>query len=151
MLKIQSSDFKIKTYLCTSLSGDGSQPLFYYTQGSKLYTDLKLRRIYVRHCLVTVPNRCSLIRREINCTVIHNHGIHRLFIHVGVEILTAVIMKCSIFWDITPCIPLKVCSACNLLHAGFLLDLFNPEDGGNIFLPNGDWILTYYLALYPRR
>jgi hypothetical protein len=41
-----------------------------------------------------------------------------------------------IFWDITPCGPLKVNRrfgenvACHLLHAGFLLGLFfDPEDG----------------------
>jgi hypothetical protein len=28
--------------------------------------------------------------------------------HVGFEVLTAVVMKSSILWDITPCIPLKV-------------------------------------------
>jgi hypothetical protein len=27
---------------------------------------------------------------------------------VGFEVLTAVVMKSSIFWDITPCSPLKV-------------------------------------------
>jgi hypothetical protein len=45
-------------------------------------------------------------------------------------------MKSStrIFWDITP---LKVNSACHLLHAGFLLGLFfEPEDGGDMFLQN---------------
>jgi hypothetical protein len=28
--------------------------------------------------------------------------------HVGFEVLTAVFMKSSIYWDITPCTPLKV-------------------------------------------
>jgi hypothetical protein len=28
--------------------------------------------------------------------------------HVELEILTAVVMKSTIFWDITPCSPLKV-------------------------------------------
>jgi hypothetical protein len=27
---------------------------------------------------------------------------------VGFEVLTAVVMKCTIFWDITPCSPSKV-------------------------------------------
>jgi hypothetical protein len=27
---------------------------------------------------------------------------------IGFEVLTAVVMKCSIFWDIMPCNPLKV-------------------------------------------
>jgi hypothetical protein len=42
----------------------------------------------------------------------------------------------SIFWDITPCIPLIVNRRC-MLQAGFLLGLLlDPEDGGDIFLQN---------------
>jgi hypothetical protein len=52
-------------------------------------------------------------------------------IYVGFEVLTPVVMKSSIFWDITPC-----SSACYLLHAGILIDLFNPEDEGDMFLRN---------------
>jgi hypothetical protein len=64
---------------------------------------------------------------------------------VGFDVLTAMVMKSTIFWDIRPCSPLKVkrrfggtCgSACRLLHAGFLLGLlFDPEDGEDIFLQN---------------
>jgi hypothetical protein len=74
---------------------------------------------------------------------------------VGFEVLTAVAMKSSVFWDITLCSPLsqpiirknmsppssglksKPSFACHLLHAGFLLGVFfNPEDGGNMFLSN---------------
>jgi hypothetical protein len=29
-------------------------------------------------------------------------------IHVGFEVLTAVVMKSPIFWDITPCSPLQL-------------------------------------------
>jgi hypothetical protein len=46
--------------------------------------------------------------------------------YVGSEVLTAVVKKSSIFWDLTPCIALKVNRewyACYLLHAGLLLDL----------------------------
>jgi hypothetical protein len=47
---------------------------------------------------------------------------------VGFEVLTAVVMKISIFWDIK----LATC-----FHAGFLLGLFfDPEDGGDMFLRN---------------
>jgi hypothetical protein len=64
---------------------------------------------------------------------------------VGFEVLTAVVTKRSIFWDITPCSPSKVnprfrgTSRANLpatyFHAGFLLGLFfDPEDGGDMFL-----------------
>jgi hypothetical protein len=66
------------------------------------------------------------------------------------EVLTAVVTKSSIFWDVT----LVVCrkpadiseehiasrirargSACYLLHPGFYLSFFfDPEDGGPMFL-----------------
>jgi hypothetical protein len=39
------------------------------------------------------------------------------------------VFKNSIFWDIKPC-------SYYLLHAGFLLGFFNPEDGGNMFIQN---------------
>jgi hypothetical protein len=82
---------------------------------------------------------------------------------VGFEILTAVVMKSTIFWDITPCSPLSVNrrfggtyrlhlqgrknisparnqheSKCHLLTRWFLLSLyfFDPEDGGDLFLRN---------------
>jgi hypothetical protein len=54
-------------------------------------------------------------------------------------VLTAVVMKCS-------------CSACYLLHVGFLLGwLFDPEDGGDMFLRNVSWLSTDYTALYLSR
>jgi hypothetical protein len=38
-----------------------------------------------------------------------------------------------------------------LLHASFLLGiLFNPEDGGDMFLRNVGWFSTDYIAIYPR-
>jgi hypothetical protein len=37
-------------------------------------------------------------------------------------------------------------------HAGFVLGLFfDPEDEGDMFLRNVGWLLTAYMALYPRR
>jgi hypothetical protein len=91
---------------------------------------------------------------------------------VGFEVLTAVVMKSSIFWDKTPCSPLKpircfggtrrlhlqgrrISHARNhheagtkqsKLHAG----LFDPEDG-NIFLRNVGYFPTGYTDLYSRR
>jgi hypothetical protein len=42
--------------------------------------------------------------------------------------------------------------ACYLLDTGFLLGLFfDPEDGGNMLLPNVAWLSNDYTALYPRR
>jgi hypothetical protein len=62
--------------------------------------------------------------------------------NVGFQVLTAVVMISSIFWDITPCRPLKSTDvskkhvarrACYLLHASFLLGLFfDPEDEGGV-------------------
>jgi hypothetical protein len=75
---------------------------------------------------------------------------------VGFEVLTAVVLKGSIFWDITPYRPLKVnrrfggtCGIyCYLLHAGFLLDWFyNPEDGDDTFFRNVSSLSTDYAAL----
>jgi hypothetical protein len=66
------------------------------------------------------------------------------------------ILKSSIFWNITTRSPLKVrwkqSPACYLLHAGFLLCLFfDTENGGDMFLRNVCWLSTDYTALYPRR
>jgi hypothetical protein len=86
--------------------------------------------------------------------------------HEGFAVLTALVIKSCIFWDITPCSPLKVnlrfgvtcrlhlqgqrisrarnqCESRALLaacfHAGFLLGLFfDPEDGGYMCLRNAD-------------
>jgi hypothetical protein len=76
--------------------------------------------------------------------------------HVGFEVLTAVIMKSSVFWDITLCSTLKVKRRLVVFatgfHSGFLLGLFfDSDDGGGVFLRKVDWLLTDYKALYPRR
>jgi hypothetical protein len=67
---------------------------------------------------------------------------------VGFEVLTAVIKKSTVFWDITPCSQWKVkgrFGGTYRLHlqdqrisrARNQLDLFfNPEDGGDMFLLN---------------
>jgi hypothetical protein len=65
---------------------------------------------------------------------------------VGFEVFTAVVMKSIIFWDMTPCSPssfnrgfggtyrlhLHVAS-CSLVCLTYL---FDPEDGGDMFLGN---------------
>jgi hypothetical protein len=78
-------------------------------------------------------------------------GLRRFTIHfIGFEVLAAVVMKNSIFWDVTPCSPLKVSRRFGgtyhlhlqgqlaiCFHAGFFVGLFfGPEDGGNMFLLN---------------
>jgi hypothetical protein len=53
---------------------------------------------------------------------------------VGLEVLTPVVIKSSIFWDIMPSSPLKVNRRFGGLPAGFLLGLFfGFGDGGNMF------------------
>jgi hypothetical protein len=84
-------------------------------------------------------------------------------------------LKDCIFWDITPCIPLKVNRRFGgtcllhlqgrtvsqgrnrgpaLLHASRLFVawlIFHLENWGDIFLRNFDWVSTDCTALYPRR
>jgi hypothetical protein len=50
-------------------------------------------------------------------------------IYVGFEVLTAVVMKSTVFWDMTPCSPLKLS---DILFGLF----FDPEDRGDMFLRN---------------
>jgi hypothetical protein len=64
-------------------------------------------------------------------------------VDVGIEVLTAVDMKSNIFWDVTPCSPLKVNqgfggtsspSSVSCFHSGILFGLFfDPKDGGDMF------------------
>jgi hypothetical protein len=50
---------------------------------------------------------------------------------VGFEVLIAVVMRSTVFWDIRRAL-LATC-----FYAGFLLGLFfDPEDGGDMFLRN---------------
>jgi hypothetical protein len=71
--------------------------------------------------------------------------------YVGFEVLTAVVMKSTIFWDITRCTPLSVNRRfggtyrlrlqgrrnATCLLAGFLLNLFfDPGNGDDMFLRN---------------
>jgi hypothetical protein len=85
------------------------------------------------------------------------------------EVSTAEVMKSTIFWDITLCTPLKVnrrlggkyhldlqglisrgrykCESRWQAHAGISLDLFNPEDGGDMFLRKVGWLSASYTVL----
>jgi hypothetical protein len=42
-----------------------------------------------------------------------------------------VFMNSTVFWDIKPCSLYSHLATC--FHAGILLDLFNPEDGSDVF------------------
>jgi hypothetical protein len=88
-------------------------------------------------------------------------------IFIEFEVLTAMVMKSSIFWDITPCSPLKVnCfrETCHLQLQGwrisqardqhatvfllvFCVSFFSPEERGDMFLQNVGWLSTDYIAL----
>jgi hypothetical protein len=76
-------------------------------------------------------------------------------------------VKSTIFWDITPCSPLKVnrrfggtyrlhlesqiALLATCFHDSLLLGLFlDPEEEGDMFLRNVDWLSADYTALYPR-
>jgi hypothetical protein len=69
----------------------------------------------------------------------------RLLIVCSIRVLTAVVVKSSVVWVITPCSSLNV----YLLPASCLF--FNRGIGGDIFLWNVGWLWTDCTALYPRR
>jgi hypothetical protein len=86
--------------------------------------------------------------------------LYHIFDFVGSEVLTAVVMKSSIFWDIISCSSMKIKRSFGearrlhlqgprisharnqkvllvAFHAGFLLLLFfNPKDGNDMLLGN---------------
>jgi hypothetical protein len=90
-----------------------------------------------------------------------------IFHYVGVEAVTAVIMKSYIFWDITLSSPLKLSQRfgriCRLLlqvrrsqtrnqrKEGSICLFFDPEDGRGMLLRNIGCLSTDNTALYPRR
>jgi hypothetical protein len=103
---------------------------------------------------------------DIGCWTEHASLARQSYFVVGFEVLTAVIMKTTIFCDRTPCSPLKVNQrfggTCRLhlqgrrrtvlaicFHTGFLLGLlFCSEDGGNMLLRNFVGVSMEYMALY---
>jgi hypothetical protein len=57
-------------------------------------------------------------------------------------------MKIVVFWDIPPCSPVEV--HLRLPLTGYLLRLlFDPEDGGSIFIRNFEGLLLDYTVLHP--
>jgi hypothetical protein len=72
-------------------------------------------------------------------------------LNVGFEVLTAVVMKSSVFWDISPCSLLKVSQHLEGMCHPHLSLSFYPEVGRDIFLWNVGWLSADYTALYPRR
>jgi hypothetical protein len=84
---------------------------------------------------------------------------------VGFEVFTAVVMKSTIFWDITPCNPLEVNPRFGETYRLHLQGRrvrqarnqseirwpTEPEDGRGIFLRNAGRLSTNYKALCPRK
>jgi hypothetical protein len=85
------------------------------------------------------------------------------------EIVTAVVMKNSVFWDVAPFsrwkwtdvaeedapsilrVEEQVKQENSYFHSGFLLGLFfGTEDESYMFLRNVGWLPLYYTALYSR-
>jgi hypothetical protein len=62
----------------------------------------------------------------------------------GFQILTSLVTRSSIFWDITPCSE-PTCFIWYLLAL-----LFDPEDGVDLFFRNFYCLSSGYTALYPR-
>jgi hypothetical protein len=83
----------------------------------------------------------------------------QLLLHVEFEVLTAVFMKSSIFWDLMSCSPLKVNrrfrgTCCLHLQSQRICQERNQNEegslpGGNMFSQNVT--STDYMVLYPRR
>jgi hypothetical protein len=74
------------------------------------------------------------------------------------RVLTAVAMKSSVFWDHcvvrwkSTDVSEELFASIFKLFASFLLDfLFDPEDGGGIFLLNVAWLSPDYMTPYTRR
>jgi hypothetical protein len=72
------------------------------------------------------------------------------------EVLTAVTVKNTLFWDVILCSPLEVQQCVRATYClsflCFLLGLlFDPEGGANTFLRNVGELLLDYTALHPTR
>jgi hypothetical protein len=71
--------------------------------------------------------------------------------YLGFEVLTAMVMKSSIFWDLMIRMNSSLHRAllATYFHAGFLHGIFfYPEDGGDMFFRNVDSLLADYTALH---
>jgi hypothetical protein len=88
---------------------------------------------------------------------------HRVM--VGFEVLTAVVLKSTIFWDITPCSPLRINRPLGGAYSLSLqgrkilppaltlvscLAYFRPWRWRRYVLPKLRWLSTDYMVLYPR-
>jgi hypothetical protein len=65
------------------------------------------------------------------------------WIYVGFEVLSPVVMKSSIYWDITPCSPLKFIRRLGGTYRFHLQKV-------DMFFWNVGWVSANYAALYSR-
>jgi hypothetical protein len=80
-----------------------------------------------------------------------NHVDQINFYNVGFEVLTAVVMKSSVFWDITPCSPSKA-NQCSEEHVAsiFRVEEYVEQETGRACHLMSHWFLVW-LILRPRR
>jgi hypothetical protein len=110
---------------------------------------------YVLIRVISPPSNYSGLAR-VYCTTWHSFQDLKAMKLVGFEVVTPVVIKCSIFWDITPCSSFKVnrcigetcrihlqgqvlSSTCYLLHAGFLLGSFFDHEWTRHVSPKHRW------------
>jgi hypothetical protein len=107
------------------------------------------KALWHKNMHIVAASEIVVLTASILCSWWYVH-VHRNYVgkspNVGSDVLRAVVMKSTFFWDIMPCSPLKVCSACPSFFLGLF---FDPEDGVNMFL----WGLlsTNYMPSYHRR
>jgi hypothetical protein len=71
----------------------------------------KAGKIVVPHPILSFSLSLStppLYLLSLSLSLLQVRGLVNIYYFIGFEVLTAVIMKSTIFWDITPCSPLKV-------------------------------------------
>jgi hypothetical protein len=100
-------------------------------------TRLTLPWLSVLRCTTFSP-KYTVITRNLSFSAHWRHNVHPVLdlkwsgtsrkshCHVAYEVLTAAVMKSTVFWDITPCSPLKVNRLAICYHVGILARLIQP-------------------------
>jgi hypothetical protein len=102
-----------------------------------------------------VPPKCRWTSARLQSATSLSSPLHRhsrqnlisiitVICHVGFEVLTVVLMKSTILWDITQCSPLGVnfCMTPAFKMVSWWIYCFDPEDGSDMFLRNLGWPST---------